>query len=135
MANPAAMRKAILSMGLGKFAGGPPAGISNLQETIKNQIEGAKELGFDQNVMFLDPQTEAETLERVRAELRKEHYDGIMIGGGIRMPAEHTLLFEKLVQMSVRETKGNAKLMFSSRPDQIVEILTRNFPEMEASTK
>ena len=122
-------------MGLGKFAGGPPAGISNLQETIKIQIEKAKELGFDQNVVFLDPQTEAESLKRVKAELKKHPYDGIMIGGGIRMPAEHTLLFEKLVQLSVQETQGNAKLMFSSRPDQIMEILIRNFPEMGATTE
>ncbi len=134
MATGAPLRKTILTVGLAKFAGSPPPGIGNLQEMIKRQTEKAQELGFDQNVIFLNPETEAETLRNVKEELNKQRYDGIVIGGGIRMAAEHTVLFEKLVQVSVKETTGEAKLMFSSRPDQIVEILARNFPEMAEST-
>ena len=83
--------------------------------------------------MFVNPKAEGEALQNLDAELKKQHWDGIMIGGGVRMSAENTILFEKIVQMIVRETKGETKLMFSARPDQIMDVLFRNFPEMSES--
>ena len=134
MAAKSPSRKSIISVGFGNNPAAAAAGVTNVNEIVKIQGQKAQDLGFDLIPHFMSPESAADGLEALEAELRKQTWDGVIVGGGVRMRSEHTLLFEKIVNTVVQESKGASKLIFPGGPDQIVPALVRSFPEMAPST-
>ncbi|MFI6014196.1 hypothetical protein ACIBAG_36290 [Streptomyces sp. NPDC051243] len=60
----------------------------------------------------------------VRERLREHSFGLAMIGGGVRMLPENTLLFERLVNVLTEEAPG-IRLCFNTSPEDTVEALRR----------
>ncbi|MFJ3584380.1 hypothetical protein ACIPPS_19420 [Streptomyces sp. NPDC090127] len=60
----------------------------------------------------------------VREELRGASFGLAMIGGGVRMMPEHTLLFERLVNVLTESVPG-IRLCFNSSPETTIDALRR----------
>ncbi|MFI1721737.1 hypothetical protein [Streptomyces sp. NPDC020489] len=102
-----------------------PAGID--EEAFTARIEAAhtalREAGFDVRSCLIG--TAADDAEAaVREALRADTFGLAMIGGGVRMMPEHTVLFERLVNLLVEEAPG-IRLCFNSAPENTVETLRR----------
>lgn len=68
-----------------------------------------------------DPDAAEET---VRARLSEGTFDVVMIGAGVRTAAEHTLLFERLVNVLAAEAPG-IRFCFDTSPETTVDALRR----------
>ncbi|WP_329090229.1 MULTISPECIES: hypothetical protein [unclassified Streptosporangium] len=79
--------------------------------------------GFDAVSCMIgaDPDTAEKT---IRERLSEGPFDVAMIGGGVRMAPEHTLLFERLVNVLVETTPG-IRLCFNTSPETTVDALRR----------
>ncbi|MER7575981.1 hypothetical protein [Streptomyces sp. NPDC126514] len=102
-----------------------PEGID--EEVFTARIETAnahlREAGFHVVPCLIDTSPDrAEATVRDRLE---EHTFGLaMIGGGVRMLPEHTLLFERLVN-TLTEAAAGIPLCFNSAPENTVDALRR----------
>lgn len=56
--------------------------------------------------------------------LRSKHFDCVVIGAGLRQPAQHLLLFEKIVNLVHRFAPG-AKICFNTTPADTTEAVLR----------
>lgn len=66
-----------------------------------------------------------DTAETVIADVLSRHdFDCIMIGAGVRALPEHTLLFEKIINLIHRHAPS-AKLCFNTNPADTVEAVQR----------
>jgi hypothetical protein len=82
-----------------------------------------REAGFDVLPCLID--TAADRAEAaVREQLRAHTFGLAMIGGGVRLLPEHTVLFERLVNLLTEEAPG-IRLCFNSSPENTVEALRR----------
>ncbi|MER6179941.1 hypothetical protein [Streptomyces sp. NPDC001652] len=102
-----------------------PEGVDEV--TFTARIEAAhtalREAGFDVVPCLID--TDPDRSEAaVREELRADAFGLAMIGGGVRMAPEHTVLFERLVNVLTEEAPG-IRLCFNSSPENTVEALRR----------
>ena len=82
-------------------------------------------VGFD-----VDPDHVSETMNQLRAELKDNDWDGIVLGWCIRGHVEFTDLFEKIMNLVAGElrSKQDTKLIFVTGPDNLVEATQRTFP-------
>jgi hypothetical protein len=79
--------------------------------------------GFD----FVSCQLPAEPDEaevRLRDCVGSAAFDVAMIGAGIRMAPEHTLLFERIVNV-LRDLSPGIRLCFNTRPEDTADALRR----------
>lgn len=64
------------------------------------------------------------TAATVREQLQKHAFGLAMIGGGVRMLPENTLLFERLVNVLTEEAPW-IRLCFNTTPEDTIEALRR----------
>jgi hypothetical protein len=83
------------------------------------------ELGYDASLCLIDFGETAETVLRER--LAKESFDCIMVGAGVRLIAQNTFLFEKLVNI-VHADAPHAKFCFNTQPADTAVAVQRWFP-------
>ncbi|MFF0531735.1 hypothetical protein ACFYT3_25540 [Nocardia amikacinitolerans] len=69
----------------------------------------------------IDPDAAEELLE---SRLAEAHYGLAMIGGGVRMLPEQTLLFERIVNVLTAASPG-IRLCFNTSPETTVDALLR----------
>lgn len=93
-----------------------------LAQSLKDEEQGLRDLGFDAQWCLVD---RGETAEAVaRAALTAKEYDVVMIGAGVRaMPAQFAL-FERLINL-VHELAPKAKICFNTNPDDTEEAVLR----------
>ncbi|MFF9780140.1 hypothetical protein ACF1HJ_41675 [Streptomyces sp. NPDC013978] len=102
-----------------------PDGVDEAVFTARIEAANAalREAGFDVVPCLIDispDRAEATVLEQLQ-----EHAFGLaMIGGGVRMLPENTLLFERLVNLLIEATPG-IRLCFNTTPEDTVEALRR----------
>ncbi|MDT9698452.1 hypothetical protein [Streptomyces sp. P17] len=97
------------------------------EATLTARIEAAhaalREAGFDTVPCLID--SSPDRAEAMVREQLKEHTFGLaMIGGGVRLLPEHTLLFERLVNVLAEAAPG-IRLCFNTSPEDTVEALGR----------
>ena len=97
-----------------------------LQAKLENEIARANKAGFDISLHHIDLDNTARDLAELEKELKGGKYQGVMIGAGVRTTSEHTVLFEKLVNMC-RKFAPDTMLMFNSEPGTNCEALERGF--------
>jgi hypothetical protein len=83
------------------------------------------ELGYDAALCLIDFGETAETVLRER--LATQSFDCIMIGAGVRLIAQNTFLFEKLVNI-VHAVAPHATFCFNSKPADTAVAVQRWFP-------
>lgn len=69
-------------------------------------------------------------LQWIENKLRSEHFDGIMIGSGLRLIPVQTALFESVVDVC-RRVKPEALFMFNSGPGTNWDTLQRNMEKLQ----
>ncbi|MEU7039182.1 hypothetical protein ABZ958_36825 [Streptomyces sp. NPDC046237] len=102
-----------------------PEGVT--KESLTARIQAANsalgEAGFDVVTCLVDP--DPDTAEAaVAQELGAGPFGLAMIGGGVRMVPEHTLVFERLVNVLTEAAPG-IRLCFNSSPETTVDALRR----------
>jgi hypothetical protein len=60
----------------------------------------------------------------VEAQLAARSYDGVVIGGGVRIPPKNLLLFETLIN-AVHKAAPNAAIAFNTRPEDTADAAAR----------
>lgn len=89
---------------------------------INTQIEKLRAIGYDAESCLIDL---GETAEAVAvAALRSTHPDCVVIGAGLREPAERLLLFEKIVNLVLIHAP-HARICFNTTPADTVETVQR----------
>src|SRR3954469_8870744 len=80
---------------------------------IETQIERLRDLGYDAQTCFIDL---GETAEAVTvAALTSRRLDCVVIGAGLREPAERLLLFEKIVNLVLIHAP-HVRICFNTTP-------------------
>ncbi|MEU9701392.1 hypothetical protein [Streptomyces sp. NPDC047981] len=102
-----------------------PEGVT--KESLTARIEAAnsalKDAGFDIVTCLVD--TDPETAGAAVVEALGGHeIELAMIGGGVRMIPEHTLLFERVVNVLLEHAPG-IRLSFNSSPETTIDALRR----------
>jgi len=72
---------------------------------------------------FIGP---GETAESVVSDmLLREKFDCIMIGAGVRILPQHTVLFEKIINAIHQKAPASSKICFKTSPSDTVEAVLR----------
>jgi hypothetical protein len=80
------------------------------------------ERGWQADLCLVRPDdTAAPAVER---QLADKHYDGVVIGGGIRLPPKSLLLFEAVINAVHRAAPG-AFIAFNTRPEDSADAAAR----------
>ncbi len=82
-----------------------------------------KGMGYRVRMLYVDTGETAEAV--VQQALERDGYDCIMIGAGVRLPPDHFLLFEKLINVVHRHAAPTATICFNTRPDDSVRAVQR----------
>ena len=89
---------------------------------INTQIEHLCASGYDAECCLIDL---GETAEEVAtAALRSKPFDCVVIGAGLRQPAPHLLLFERIINL-VHAIAPGAKICFNTTPADTLEAVLR----------
>lgn len=80
------------------------------------------ERGWDADVCMIAPDDSG--IAVLAAQLAKVHYDGVVIGGGLRIPPKGLLFFEKVVN-AVHQGAPKAAIAFNTRPEDTAEAAAR----------
>lgn len=126
--------KNILLAGLGKYAATDPSALSifGTAETIHQQLaiqmSTLSAQGITCHSMDLNPQDPADSLGRVEEVLRSQHFDGIVIGFGLRGNKDNTALFEKVVNLGIEVCGSGVRFGFSTSPTAVAETVERVIP-------
>jgi hypothetical protein len=105
-----------------EFAAFPGLTPEKVEAGIKAAMQQLGELGYDAELCWTDfGQTAIPVLE---THLKKQQFDGVLIGAGIRVPEKNFLLFEKMVN-SIHELSSKAKIIFNTNPKDTIEAVQR----------
>ncbi|CAJ2499896.1 Uu.00g027490.m01.CDS01 [Anthostomella pinea] len=103
---------------------GPPAAIA---KAVQDDLAVAERAGFSHTDLLFDPDRNLEEqVGQFEAYLRSGKFDAVMIGVGVRLVPEHTLLFERLVNLC-RVIVPDIPWVFNTRPGTTTEALYRVF--------
>jgi hypothetical protein len=108
----------------------PAYGASGLDAAaVRRGLEADKAhldvLGYEAELCLIDFGATAETV--LRHSLSRQHFDCVMIGAGVRMIAENTPLFERLVNL-VHSDAPRARFCFNTRPTDTAAAVQRCLP-------
>ena len=119
-------KKTVLAIGiepsLADFSAFPHLTPELVRQFIETQIEKLAAFGYDAESCLIDL---GETAEAVTiAALRSKRPDCVVIGAGLREPAERLLLFEKVVNLVLIHAP-HARICFNTTPADTVEAVQR----------
>jgi hypothetical protein len=81
------------------------------------------DLGYEVQTCLVDI---GETAESVVTDiLSREKFDCIMIGAGVRILPQHTVLFEKIMNVVHQKTPLSSRICFNNNPSDTVEAVLR----------
>ncbi|WP_187285351.1 hypothetical protein [Streptomyces sp. OR43] len=102
-----------------------PGGIDEAALTARVEAGNAalRESGFDVVACLIDTSPD-QAEATVREHLGRHAFGLAMIGGGVRMLPENTLLFERLLNVLTEASPG-IRLCFNTAPENTVEALRR----------
>ena len=81
------------------------------------------ELGYELQTCLIDLGETAESV--VSDTLSRENFDCIMIGAGVRLVPQHTVLFEKIINAVHQKAAPSSKICFNTNPGDTVEAVLR----------
>ena len=104
------------------YAAFPGMTADKVMAGLNRDVASLEALGYDAAMCLVDFGETAEAV--LRAALTNNAYDCIVIGAGVRLIAQNTPLFEKLVNI-VHNHAPAAKLCFNTRPDDTADAVKR----------
>ena len=109
----------LIDSSLANTAGGWDA--RRVQAEIQDAIGRLIDLGYEVQTCLVDF---GETAESVVSDiLSREKFDCIMIGTGVRILPEHTVLFEKIMNVIHQKTPPSSRICFNTNPSDTVEAV------------
>jgi hypothetical protein len=81
------------------------------------------ELGYVLQSCLLDPRGTDESV--VSDRLSREKFDCIMVGAGVRVLSQNTILFEKIMNTIHQKAPPSSKICFNTNPADTVEAILR----------
>jgi hypothetical protein len=81
------------------------------------------DLGYEPQICFIDLGETAESV--VSDRLSRENFDCIMIGAGVRLVPQHTVLFEKIINAVHQQASPSSKICFNTNPGDSAEAVLR----------
>jgi hypothetical protein len=81
------------------------------------------ELGYELQSCLLDPRETDESV--VSDTLSREKFDCIMVGAGVRLLSQNTILFEKIMNTIHQKAPPSSKICFNTNPADTVEAILR----------
>lgn len=81
------------------------------------------ELGYEVQNCLVDLGESAESV--VSDTLSREKFECIMIGAGVRILPQHTVLFEKIINTIHQKASPSSKICFNTNPSDTVEAVLR----------
>jgi hypothetical protein len=81
------------------------------------------DLGYEPQICFIDLGETAESV--VSNRLSRENFDCIMIGAGVRLVPQHTVLFEKIINAVHQKAPPSSKICFNTNPGDSAEAVLR----------
>ena len=119
-------KKAVLAIGLDPafvdFAAFPGFTAEQFRSHIDAQLDGVRRLGFEVSSCLVDLGETAEAT--VVAALTSKRFDCVVIGAGLRQPADRLLLFEKIMNL-VHAFAPSAAICFNTKPGDTAEAVQR----------
>ena len=119
-------KKKVLSIGIEPklIQQHPPGWDANkVQTALQDANKRLTELGYEVKGCLVDLGDTAESV--VSDTLLREKFDCIMIGAGIRILTEHTILFEKLINTIHQKAPPSSKICFNTNPGDTAEAVLR----------
>jgi hypothetical protein len=81
------------------------------------------ELGYELQSCLLDPRGTDESV--VSDTLSREKFDCIMVGAGVRVLSQNTILFEKIINTIHQKAPPSSKICFNTNPADTVKAILR----------
>ena len=81
------------------------------------------ELGYELQSCLLDPRGTDESV--VSDTLSTEKFDCIMVGAGVRVLSQNTILFEKIMNTIHQMAPPSSKICFNTNPADTIEAILR----------
>ena len=81
------------------------------------------ELGYELQSCLLDPRGTDESV--LSDTLSREKFDCIMVGAGVRVLPQNTILFEKIMNTIHQKAPPSSKICFNTNPADTVEAILR----------
>lgn len=105
------------------YTGSPGLDEATLTARIEQGNAALRAAGLDAVPCMVgtDPDEAEKT---VRDRLPEGPFDVVMIGGGVRMVPEHTLLFERLINVLAATTPG-IRFCFNTSPETTIDAIRR----------
>ena len=120
------MATSILAIGLDPafvdFTAFPQLTPALVRHYLDSQIDRLRALGYDADSCFIDLGETAEQM--TTTALKSKCYDCVVIGAGLREPAEHLMLFEKIINL-VHRLAPDASICFNVNPADTAEAVQR----------
>jgi hypothetical protein len=85
-------------------------------------MRAMKERGWEADLCLVPPDKSA--VATLEGQFAAKSYDGVVIGGGIRLPPKSLLLFEMLINAVHRAAPG-AKIAFNTKPEDTADAAAR----------
>ncbi len=104
------------------YAAFPGMTAEKVMAGLNRDVTTLNELGYDASLCLVDFGATAEAV--LTSTLAKRSWDCIVIGAGVRLIAQNTPLFEKLVNI-IHQHAPDAKLCFNTRPDDTADAVKR----------
>jgi hypothetical protein len=119
-------KKTVLAIGIepafADFTAFPQLTPELVRSYIITQIEQLRALGYDAASCLIDLGNIAEQV--ATTALKSKHFDCVVIGAGLREPAERLLLFEQIINL-VHAFAPAAKICFNTNPADTAEAVQR----------
>jgi SnoaL-like polyketide cyclase len=105
--------KSALSIGWHPDVPGLPMSPADVRRGLEAAKEKLEQAGYPTDLCLL--RNEPSDFSLVEQTLRAKRYDAIVVGAGVRLPPQHHLLFEKIVNL-VHAGAPQAKICFNATP-------------------
>jgi hypothetical protein len=94
--------------------------VKAVAQQTNNKLTG---LGYEVQNCLVDLGETAESV--VSDTLSRERFDCIMIGAGVRILPQHTVLFEKIINAVHQKAPTSSKICFNTNPGDSAEAVLR----------
>lgn len=89
----------------------------------QDEIKRLTELGYEVQICFVDLGETAESV--VSDTFSREKFDCILVGAGVRLLPQHTVMFEKIINAIHQKAPPTSKICFNTNPSDTVEAALR----------
>ncbi|MES2133880.1 MAG: hypothetical protein V4506_16130 [Bacteroidota bacterium] len=105
-----------------EFAAFPGLTAEKVEAGIKGSLQQLNELGYSAELCWTDFGDTA--MNVLQTHLKKESFDGVVIGAGIRVPGKNFLLFEKMINQ-IHEHAPKSRICFNTNPQDTIPAVQR----------